>query len=232
MIIRQKFGKVWFHFHKELLLVFLISFSLLSGIIHPHHNSSQGDSKRSVKGEMTRVTVPDHVKELEIIPAKYERLKITPAADSPRKWGPARKIDTYTYTMDVTHDDQMASAAEIVSALNLYRQSKGVGSLQNDQTLTGYAQGRADFFASRNAMDSHAGFQDFINNQNGFNQLGFFSLGENSSLGYKLNGTNLIEKVFAGDTPHDMNQLSSQWTHVGVGVNGLAVDIIFGGRKQ
>jgi len=36
--------------------------------------------------------------------------------------------------------------------------------------------------------------------------------------------------VFAGDTPHDNNQLDSSWTAVGIGVSETFVDIIFAGN--
>jgi uncharacterized protein YkwD len=69
-------------------------------------------------------------------------------------------------------------------------------------------------------------------NNDGFGKLGFSSLGENSSYGYLLEGVHLIEWVYAGDAPHDNNQLNSEWSHVGIGVNGTATDLIFGGRKR
>lgn len=235
MIFRQKIVHLLFFFRKELFIILLIAFSLSTGFIKTESLTEPflEDTKKSVKGEAVSVKLPEHVKEIEIVPAKYVPPKPTDVPkDSDRKWGAARQIDEYTYTMEVVHDDSMASASEIISALNAYRISRGKSALQYDQKLSEYAQGRANGFASKNAMDSHAGFQDFISNQDGFNKMGFYSMGENSSLGYKLQGVHLIEKVFAGDAPHDTNQLNPEWTHVGVGVSGLAVDIIFGGRKQ
>lgn len=124
------------------------------------------------------------------------------------------------------------SAGSLVAAINSYRAKKGVGELSFDSGLSGFAQGRSDYFASRGSMDSHAGFEDFVNNQNGFAKLGFFALGENSSFGYKVTPSELIEDIFANHAPHENNQINPEWTHVGVGVSGVAVDIVFGGRKQ
>lgn len=175
----------------------------------------------------------EQITELEIVPIKYERPKTTPIpSTSVKPRGESRQIDEHTWTMEIENDSVMATHSEIVAALNSYRLKRGIGILSYDSGLTQYAQGRADFFAGQGGMDGHSGFQDFISNQDGFNKLGFYSLGENSSFGYHLEGINLIEGVFAGDAPHDSNQLNPEWTHVGVGVNGVAVNIIFGGKKQ
>jgi uncharacterized protein YkwD len=41
----------------------------------------------------------------------------------------------------------------------------------------------------------------------------------------------LIEWVFAKSPEHNANQLDSGWTHVGIGVSGYGVNLIFGGGK-
>lgn len=160
------------------------------------------------------------------------RESLVPSPTPTPQWGKSRQIDEHTWTIDVGRDEKNATAQEIAAALNVYRKQKGKGELSWDSKLADYAQSRANGFSSSGKLDSHSGFQDFINNQDGFNKLGFFSLGENSSIGYHLSGQHLIEWVYAGDKPHDDNQLSSEWTHVGVGVSGDATDLIFGGRKQ
>jgi len=141
------------------------------------------------------------------------------------------QIDEVTYSVEVSSDNTTAGAQEIVNALNNYRSSKGVSTLLWDPQLAAYAQSRADLFAANGSTDKHAGFNNFLNN-NGFSDLGFNSLGENSSYGYHVSGNKLIEEVYAADAPHDNNQLDSKWTHIGVGVNGTATDLIFGGDKQ
>ena len=75
-------------------------------------------------------------------------------------------------------------------------------------------------------MDQHLGFNDFVQNQDGFNKLGFTALGENISYGYKLNGVHIIEWMYAGDQPHNDNQLDNRWNYVGIGVDGLATCLI------
>jgi len=146
-------------------------------------------------------------------------------------WGVATQVDEHTWTMQVGDDDRMATPQEIVTALNTYRQKHGKGSLTWDDGLASYAQQRAVYFLSIKKLDGHAGFTDFVNTQDGFHKLGFGGLGENSSYGYQLEGVHLIEWVYAGDKPHNDNQLDSNWSHVGIGVSGTATDLIFGGNK-
>lgn len=146
------------------------------------------------------------------------------------KPGKSRQIGEYTWTIDVPDDDRAGTAGEILQALNTYRQKHGKGSLSWNDTLASFAQSRADKFSGEAKTDGHAGFMDYLNNQNGFSKLGFMRLGENSSLGYKVSATHLIEWVYAGDSPHDTNQLSGDWTSVGIGVNGVATDLIFAGN--
>lgn len=152
-------------------------------------------------------------------------------SDPDEPWGVAKKIDTHTYTMQVKGDDVMATSIEIFSALNVYRKQHGRGELSWDVGLAGFAQQRADLFSSSGKLDGHSGFMDYLNNQDGFKKLGFSSLGENSSNGFKLSGVHLIEWVYAGDEEHNSNQLSNDWHYAGIGVSGSATDLVFGGNR-
>ncbi len=148
------------------------------------------------------------------------------------EWGKAIKVegDDVTYRMRVAPDSVMATAGEIHEALNKYRAMKGVGGLNWDGKLAAYAQERANYYAA-NGLDAHRGFQDFLDNQDGFSKLGFRHIGENGSTGMQHTGTHLIEWVFSSDPGHESNQLYDGWTDVGIGVNGTSVDIIFGGQR-
>lgn len=166
----------------------------------------------------------------KVTPSPTETPTVQDNAEKP--WGVAKQIDEYTWTMKVANDSQMATAQETLSALNAYRQKNGKPALSWDDKLAAYAQSRVETFVSQGQTDKHAGFSDFINNQDGFSKLGFNSVGENSSFGYKLLGVHLIEWVYAGDKPHDDNQLNSAWTHVGIGIKEVATDLIFAGGKR
>lgn len=143
----------------------------------------------------------------------------------------AEKIDDTTWKVDdVPNDSHMASPQEIVNALNVYRANHGMGSLTVDSFLSTYAQGRADKFAN-SGLDGHADFRAFMDND-GFSKAGFNSLGENSAiLSGPMSGDRIINQIFGADPSHDSNQLDS-WTHVGVGVNGYAVNVNFGRGKR
>jgi uncharacterized protein YkwD len=179
------------------------------------------------------------IAQLEIGQGRYVRkqIKVTPTPtpstqEAPVEYGKAKQIDEHTWTMTVKNDAKEGSAGEIFTALNNYRTQKGKSQLIWNDTLSAYATSRANEFSQRGALDGHAGFLNFMNHEDGFSKLGFNSLGENSSFGYILSGTHLIEWVYAGDAEHDNNQLNSEWTYVGIGVSGTATDLIFGGKKR
>lgn len=166
----------------------------------------------------------------EITPKIEKIYRPTPTINN-EPWGVAKQIDEVTWTMKIGEDKTMATAREIYEALNEYRKVQGSQVLTWDEKLVNYAQERAKYLNSIKTVDKHAGFNDFMENQDGFNKLGFTSLGENISFGYKLNGVHTIEWIYAGDKPHNDNQLNTKWDHVGIGVDGLATCLIFGTGK-
>lgn len=153
-------------------------------------------------------------------------------SQAPEEWGKAKQISEHTYTMNVGFDDRMATAQEIFTALNTYRQQHGINSLAWDDRLANYALSRAQYFTSIGNLDEHAGFAEYVNNEDNLKKLGFWWVGENSSFGYRLEAVHLIEWIYGGDKAHDDNQLSPDWTHVGIGVNGYQTDLIFGGQQM
>ncbi len=154
----------------------------------------------------------------------------TTAADN-SPWGIAKQIDSTTWTMRVGQDATMATPNEIFDALNRYRQQKGRGNLSWNDKLANFADSRAKTFQSIEKLDGHAGFNDYFKDEQHMKDIGFWGLGENSSYGFRMQGVHLIEWVFAGDADHDNNQLDPSWTHVGIGVAGTGVDVVFGKDK-
>jgi uncharacterized protein YkwD len=236
--------------HKRMLIVLLVLFSLLSGIGQGSKNSkilslhSDLLQKQSIAHAFTaefnnRASLTQEpqlqVQVLGIGQEKYVSPTPTPTATPPsiqeNQWGVARQVGAHTWTIQVTQDSRNATPQEIFAALNSYRQKHGVGTLSWNDTLAQFAQSRAAFFTSKGTLDDHAGFLDYVNHQDGFHKLGFASLGENSSIGYTLEGVHLIEWVYGGDKPHDDNQLNNEWLYVGIGSDGTATDLIFGGRR-
>ena len=147
-------------------------------------------------------------------------------------WGVATQTGEHTWTMKIGEDPVMATPGEILSALNAYRQRYGSQVLSSNSKLTAYAQSRVDYFNQIQNLDSHAGFNNFLEKEDGFNKLGFTYVGENISIGYRLNGVHLIEWIYAGDEPHNKNQLASKWDHVGIAVKGTATCLIFATGKM
>lgn len=155
-----------------------------------------------------------------------------PATPTPSQWGVAKQIDEVTWSMTVASDGKVGSREEIFTALNNYRTAHGAGGLTWDDKLAAFAQQRASTYKNAGGLDKHKGFEDFVSNIDNMKQIGFFGLGENAAYGYEVEAVHLIEWIFAGDEPHNHNQLDPSWTHVGVGVDGTGVDIIFGKNKQ
>ncbi|MFA7301681.1 MAG: CAP domain-containing protein [Candidatus Shapirobacteria bacterium] len=155
---------------------------------------------------------------------------LTPTDSDP--WGVSKQVGEMTWTIKVGQDEIMATPKEILEALNQYRQVHGSQILTWDDKLANFAQTRAAYLSSIKTVDQHKGFSDYMEKQDGFNKLGFTYVGENISHGYKLNGVHTIEWMYAGDEPHNENQLNTRWNYVGVGVDGLATSIIFGTGKR
>ncbi|KXK09090.1 MAG: Cysteine-rich secretory protein family protein [Microgenomates bacterium OLB22] len=158
--------------------------------------------------------------------------RIPPKPTATPEWGVAKKVDDHTYTIAFQYDSTMTSPGELFSALNSYRNTHGVATLAWDDKLAGYAQGRAAHFSSIKATDAHAGFNDYLDNHNGFEELGYYKLGENSYYGGPVSGTHVIEWVFAQSPGHNANQLGTAWSHVGIGVSDTGINLVFGGDKK
>jgi len=157
-------------------------------------------------------------------------VKATKIADT-APWGIAQQIDEVTWTMKIEMDAKMGTPEEILSALNEYRRVHGSGPVAMDDKLMKFALERAKYFTSIENVDKHKGFEEKLKDEQGFRNLGFWSLGENASYGYRLEGVHLIEWMYASDEGHNKNQLEPRWTHVGIGVDGVSNAIIFAKDK-
>lgn len=149
-----------------------------------------------------------------------------PAPDSD-PWGVAIKIGEHTYKVRVENDPAMGSPDEILQALNNLRARNNVQALKKDDRLCAYTQSRAEYQNSLGKTDAHAGFEDYLQNQDGFRKLGYARVGENSSYGYILSGVHLIEFVYMQSPEHNKNQLDPAWDHACAGTSGYATNLIF-----
>lgn len=169
------------------------------------------------------------------IPSPTLTPTITPTRPPPTPtliWGKASQVSEHSWTMNIENDDRMATPAEILDALNSYRNRHHRSTLSLDDNLAKFAASRVEKFQELGKTDEHAGFNDYLKDNENFKRLGFRKLGENSSSGYQLYGVHIIEWIYAGDKPHDDNQLDPEWSHVGIGVKGNMTNIIFGGYKM
>lgn len=186
----------------------------------------------SEKAEKEQQTTTFIITPASSLPASNTLYKSEVKSATNENWGIAKQIDEKTWTMNVGEDQTMANSSEIFEALNSYRQRKGAGFLSWDDRLADFAQRRAEAFFAIKKLDGHSGFESYLRDGENLKGLGFWSLGENSSFGYQMEGVHLIEWIFAADDPHNNNQLDPSWSHVGVGVSGTGVDIIFGKDKM
>ena len=161
------------------------------------------------------------------IPSPYPTAKPASAPTDSGPWGVAQRIGEHTYQIRVQNDDQMGTPSEILAALNTLRARHGAQPLTSDNRLCAYAQSRAQVFESLKSTDAHAGFNDLLENQDGFTKLGYRRVGENSSYGYIMSGVHLIEFVYMQSPDHNANQLDPDWDHGCVGVAGSATNLIF-----
>lgn len=120
---------------------------------------------------------------------------------------------------------------DILNALNEYRQKNGKSKLIIDEKLQNYAQNRADELKTKGKLDNHAPFYQYMKSKKAFSDLGFNNLAENQSWNHKGNATNLINQFYAKSSGHNKNQLSSEYSHVGIGISGVFTNIVFAGSK-
>lgn len=143
-------------------------------------------------------------------------------------WGQAVQVSETGWRMKVGMDERMGTPQETFQALNHYRYTKGKSQLTWDDRLARYALERATFIC-QNGSDEHAGFNRYVNEEEGYKTLGFYWLGENMSTHFRLEGVKLIEWMYAADPDHDGNQLGD-WSHVGVGIFDDCSALIFGNK--
>lgn len=151
-----------------------------------------------------------------------------PAPNVP--WGQTEKLGPGLYRTYVGQDEKMGSPDEILTSLNAYRKTHGVGQLRSDENLCKLAEMRADQQEKIGTLDSHKGLIDYMNDPNHWKDLDIKAIGENASYGYILSGTHLIEWVFDSDPEHRENQLNPSWNPACAGISGVTVDIVFGRR--
>lgn len=124
---------------------------------------------------------------------------------------------------------QLPSARELFNGLNTYRSQHGASQLTWDPTLGDYAAQLAEYLNRRGSIDGGQNLRQ-VRSQNAF-AFGFESLGELQSYGVTQSATGMFSEYFGSFPSTNSTQLSNAWYYAGIGVNGTAVEIIFGARK-
>jgi len=163
----------------------------------------------------------------QLTPTPASKIIIPKPAPDSDPWGVAIKIGEHTYKIKVQNDTVMGTPDEILQALNNLRARNNVQQLKKDDRLCSYTEVRAQYQNSLGKTDAHAGFIDFLENQDGFRKLGYARVGENSSYGYILSGVHLIEFVYMQSPEHNTNQLNPAWDHACAGASGYATNLVF-----
>lgn len=217
-----------------MLIAWVLSF-FVTKIVDPMAGYVVGEAtimESTVSGEVEPTITTTPVPTKKIVKATPTPMKSAYVDTTSDTWGVARQVGEHTWTMQVGQDKRMAIPKEVLDALNEYRVRRGSQRLAWDDNLAKYAQSRADYLYSIGKTDEHKGFVSFLENDSGYDKLGFTWLGENISHGYVMEGVHLIEWVYAGDKPHDDNQVNNRWNYVGIGIKGTATALIFGTGKR
>lgn len=229
-----------------LLMVFLTVFAFFFNSINEKKLIPQKVTKvfaNLIVGQKNDETIASTRKVEVIFPSPSIAITLTPTptkiptpvdpfANDPdlkdAQWGQAVKVSETGYRMKVAFDDRMTTPQEAFQALNSYRSTKKRSLLLWDDRLAKYALERATYIC-QNGSDGHAGFSNYVQDQEGYKTLGFYSLGENMSVKMRFTATHLIEWMYAGDEAHDNNQLGD-WSHVGIGIYEDCSSLIFANR--
>ncbi|MFO0703123.1 MAG: hypothetical protein U0525_00145 [Patescibacteria group bacterium] len=144
-------------------------------------------------------------------------------------WGTTEKVGDHTYRTYVGDDPVMSTPEELEQAINKYRVTHDLSELPISDPLCRLADYRIKQLEAINGLDSHKGFEDYLDEDENWQNLPrFVSVGENNSYGYQLSGTHLIEWVFDADEEHRSNQLNPKWNRMCTRISGTIVEIVFG----
>lgn len=226
--------------YKLITAFFIVILSLLSGGI----SVSQADQKEpvfvkqtnrevlSIESVRLEAAIDDSVGQVRVSEIIQKKSVITKAPE-PTKIKENQTKEEVDDHKEVASDSKASESSEnmFLKALNDYRVKNDKPALGWDSKLAEYALSRAQLYARQGGLDHHAGFQDFINNQDGFKKLGFSSLGENSGYGHTQDPVFIVEEAYGKSASHNENQLAQRWSHVGIGISGTATNFIFGGSK-
>ncbi len=100
-----------------------------------------------------------------------KRIEYVTPTPTPFAWT-VEKINEHETQLSLPPDPRMSTADELFDEMNSYRSSHKVPTVQKDDLLCSIAQNRANEQLANGALDDHAGFDKYAQNQNEFSTMG------------------------------------------------------------
>lgn len=89
------------------------------------------------------------------------------------------KVDEHITKISIPPDDRMSTGEELNTAMNSYRNAHNLTAVQATEGICSIAQSRANEQSANNGLDSHAGFNKYVQNQSEFTRMGEVLFGGN-----------------------------------------------------
>jgi uncharacterized protein YkwD len=122
------------------------------------------------------------------------------------------------------------SAQELFNALNSYRQVHGVASLTWESNIAAFAQAQASYFGETNSFTKDDAYRQRIAPYT--SAINSFVTGETNLIGTTGTATHIINDVLGGSSSYSSLMGATRWTHVGIGVSGKAIVIVYGRHDE
>lgn len=159
------------------------------------------------------------------IPADGSDPSRTVPVPRPTQSWDCEKISDKTTACAHPADERMSTIEELNIALNEFRKSHGLNTLEQNGTLCTIAQNRAIELHAQGALDEHEGFEKYAKGQNEFQSMGEVLYG-----GVQPQyGVHIVEWGWARSlTGHKEAMLNPKWQYGCSGISGYFAVYVFG----
>lgn len=146
-------------------------------------------------------------------------------SNSNQKYGETIKFDDKTSLGRFASDANMSTSSELQEAMNTFRKSHGLPTLNPHPTLCRIAQVRANQLVKHGSLDYHAGFSDLAHSQPDFDSMAEVIFGGVN----KVSGIHIVEWGWAQSLTGHKETISDPIYHDGcASVAGLFAVFVFG----
>lgn len=140
-------------------------------------------------------------------------------------WGKTVKIDEHTSASRFGADDHMSTVGELNAAMNQYRASRGLSTLNNSGLLCDIAQKRANENQANGKLDTHAGFGKYAQSQQEYNDIAEVLFGG----AQPVSGVHIVEWGWDQSLTGHREAISNpKWQDGCAGIAGYFAVYIFG----